>query len=65
MRAGIVHVTDGDTVVVHSLDGRDLGRVRVLGAKAPETGRPGCHAEEATATRAELLEDQPVTLTVE
>lgn len=45
-------VLDGDTIRVETLDGRQLGRVRLLGIDAPELAHPPepaeCYAEDAT-----------------
>ena len=55
--AGAAHVRvtavlDGDTIRVETLDGRQLGRVRLLGIDAPELAHPPepaeCYAEDAT-----------------
>ena len=55
-------IIDGDTFVVSTAAGQDLGRVRVLGIDTPEMARDGqpalCHAEEATAAATELLQGQ-------
>lgn len=62
-QAVVVHVIDGDTIVAHTTEGTDLGRIRVLGIDAPETDPAECHAEEATAAAVALLQDQTVHLT--
>ncbi len=61
----VTAVVDGDTLRVEDLDGRELGRVRLLGIDAPEVAHPPtpaeCYAEQAT----ELLEQLvPVGSTV-
>lgn len=52
MQARVVAVVDGDTLRVEDLDGRDLGRVRLLGIDAPEVAHPpapaDCYADAAT-----------------
>ena len=54
----ITDVVDGDTVRVQTRDGRDLGRVRLLGIDAPETAHvsePGdCCGDAATELLAHL-----------
>lgn len=53
----VTAVVDGDTLRVEDLDGRPLGRVRLLGIDAPEVAHPPaaaeCYADEAT----DLLEE--------
>ena len=48
----VTAVLDGDTIRVETLDGRQLGRVRLLGIDAPELAHPPepaeCYAEDAT-----------------
>lgn len=49
-------VVDGDTVRVATLDGQDLGRVRLLGFDAPEIGEHmECWGPEATEALSALL----------
>lgn len=43
-QARLVRVVDGDTIVARSVDGVDLGRVRILGIDAPEVEEGECHA---------------------
>lgn len=61
----ITSVVDGDTVRVDDRDGRDLGRIRLLGINAPELAHDGisaqCWAEQARARLAELT---PIGATV-
>lgn len=45
MSVRVVDVIDGDTVRVDSLEGVDLGRVRLLGIGAPELAHDGQEAE--------------------
>lgn len=61
-RAIVVHVIDGDTVVVTV--GARRSRVRLLGIDAPEdTGRHDCFGRQATAELRRLLPaDTPVLL---
>lgn len=58
-RAEVVHVTDGDTIVVR-LDGEEV-RVRYIGIDAPEAGEE-CLASEATEANAALVEGRTVEL---
>lgn len=48
----VTDVVDGDTVRVQTREGRDLGRVRLLGIDAPETAHGGepaeCYGDAAT-----------------
>lgn len=48
----VTDVLDGDTLRVRTPDGRDLGRVRLLGINAPEIAHPpdtaDCYGEAAT-----------------
>jgi micrococcal nuclease len=62
----VTAVVDGDTIRVETLDGRQLGRVRLLGIDAPEVAHPSepaeCYADQAT----DLLEElAPVGSTIE
>ena len=62
----VTAVVDGDTLRVEDLDGRPLGRVRLLGIDAPEVAHPPapaeCYAEQAT----DMLEDlAPVGSTID
>lgn len=54
----VTDVVDGDTVRVQTRDGRDLGRVRLLGIDAPETARGSdqaeCYGDAATDLLARL-----------
>ncbi|MGD9961872.1 thermonuclease family protein [Nocardioides sp.] len=54
----VTDVVDGDTVRVQTGDGRDLGRVRLLGINAPETthgSEPAdCYGDAATELLARL-----------
>lgn len=61
----VTAVIDGDTLRVEDLDGRPLGRVRLLGIDAPEVAHPPapaeCYADQAT----DMLEDlAPVGSTI-
>ncbi len=51
-QARVTDVVDGDTLRVEDLNGRQLGRVRLLGIDAPELARPPapaeCYADQAT-----------------
>jgi micrococcal nuclease len=64
--AEVVHVSDGDTVVV-SIDGREE-RVRYVGLDAPEIAHPEdgtpaeCWGDEARAANAELVDGETVAL---
>lgn len=65
-RVRVTAVVDGDTIRVETLDGRQLGRVRLLGIDAPEVAHPPepaeCYADKAT----DLLEElAPVGSTIE
>lgn len=59
MSVRVVDVIDGDTVRVDSLEGVDLGRVRLLGIDAPELARDGqeadCFAQDARRHLRRLL----------
>ena len=48
----VTAVVDGDTIRVETLEGRQLGRVRLLGIDAPEVAHPPapaeCYATDAT-----------------
>lgn len=59
MSVEVVAVIDGDTVRVESLDGIDLGRVRLLGIDAPELAyeeeAADCFAHDARRHLRELL----------
>ena len=65
-RAEVVHVSDGDTVVV-SIDGREE-RVRYVGLDTPEIAHPEdgipaeCWGDEARAANAELVDGKTVAL---
>lgn len=54
----VTDVVDGDTVRVQTRDGRDLGRVRLLGIDAPETAHGSdaaeCYGDAATDLLARL-----------
>lgn len=54
----VTDVVDGDTVRVQTREGRDLGRVRLLGIDAPETahgsGPAECYGDAATKLLARL-----------
>ncbi|MDE0778018.1 MAG: thermonuclease family protein [Nocardioides sp.] len=63
----VTDVVDGDTVGVQTRDGRDLGRVSLLGIDAPETAygsEPAdCYGDAATELLARLTPpDSTVTL---
>lgn len=58
----VTRVVDGDTVVVADKNGRDLGRVRILGMDAPETKPAQCWSKESTQAAKRLLEGKDVTL---
>ena len=60
MRAEVLRVVDGDTIVV-SLDGTEE-RVRYIGIDTPETERLECYADQATQRNAELVEGTTVGL---
>lgn len=64
-QAHLVRVVDGDTIVARSVDGVDLGRVRILGIDAPEVDEGKCHADQAAAATADLLAGQELTLTTD
>lgn len=61
VEAGVVEVTDGDTLVVE-VGGREE-RVRLIGINTPERGE--CFADEATAALAGLVEGGEVRLVVD
>lgn len=65
--AVVERVVDGDTFTARDKDGKDLGRVRILGIDTPELGRDGgtddCWAREATAAAEDHLRGRTVTLT--
>jgi micrococcal nuclease len=50
----VQRIVDGDTIIVHSLDGSTEHRIRLLGMDTPETVRPG-HAIEAWGPEATLF----------
>lgn len=62
----VTAVVDGDTLRVEDLDGRQLGRVRLLGVDSPEVAHPPapaeCYADQATNVLEELA---PVGSTVQ
>lgn len=64
--ATVTRVIDGDTIAARDDEGRDLGRVRILGMDAPELARDGkqamCGAEEAKDEAARLLDGQDIEL---
>lgn len=68
--ATVTRVVDGDTVVVDDEQGRDLGRVRVLGIDTPEivhrgdpdAQHPQCFGDEATALVRGLVQGRAVAL---
>lgn len=64
VRTSVLHVVDGDTIVV-SLDGAEE-RVRYIGIDTPETEKPGqpleCYADEARERNEELVEGTSVGL---
>lgn len=55
----VTDVVDGDTVLVQTRGGRDLGRVRLLGIDAPETAHHGepadCYGDAATELLSRLI----------
>lgn len=65
--AVVERVIDGDTFAARDRDGKDLGRVRILGIDTPELSRDGgaddCWAREATAAAEDHLRGRTVTLT--
>ncbi len=68
--ARVTDVVDGDTVRVQTRDGRDLGRVRLLGIDAPETAHGSepadCYGDAATELLARLTPPgATVTLTAD
>lgn len=64
--ATVTRVIDGDTFTARGPDGRDLGRVRILGIDAPELGRDSrpemCGATDAKRAAAKMLQGKRVTL---
>lgn len=58
-RVEVTAVIDGDTLRVRTRQGRDFGRVRLLGIDAPERAHPPaqaeCYAEEATRLLAKAV----------
>lgn len=66
VRADVVHVSDGDTIVVR-IEGR-TERVRYVGVDAPEVARPEeataaeCWGDEAAAANAALVDGREVAL---
>ena len=61
----ITPVTDGDTVHVNDQNGRDLGRIRLLGINAPELAHDGAGAQcWAEQSRARLAQLTPISVTV-
>jgi micrococcal nuclease len=66
VRADVLHVSDGDTIVV-TIDGR-TERVRYIGIDAPEVAHPDegtaaeCWGDEASAANAALVADRRVAL---
>lgn len=68
--ARVTYVVDGDTVRLQTRDGRDLGRVRLLGIDAPETAHGSepadCYGDTATELLARLTPPgATVTLTAD
>ncbi|MDN5899597.1 MAG: thermonuclease family protein [Brachybacterium sp.] len=65
-RVRVVAIVDGDTLRVETMEGRSLGRIRVLGIDAPETEHPPdpteCYGDTATALLERLV---PIGVIVE
>lgn len=65
LRARVLEVTDGDTIVVRLHPGSARERVRYIGVDAPEStpGRPlECHGRKAAAANRRLVAGRTVTL---
>src|SRR5690606_6683042 len=66
----VIHVIDGDTVILDAREGKRDVRVRLLGIDAPETNAttdqpPMYWAQQATEALRDLVEDREVSLVLE